>query len=298
MTTSQIVPTIVSCPKLFISNNPPQFFVSFRMSGTPIDDQDEDHQDEDPSGVQPFQEAAGTKRSMPSNNKKPRPPDASSMILTDLSFDMFMELYGSVPFPQLLRHRAACKKFSQILLLAAVRIELDKSFGAKNTASLLFILQLAIVLPQCVALQHLNLRGNGTYEGAALLAVALPQCASLMHLNLEWNGIGAEGAALLAVALPQCASLQHLNLTGNKIRASGAASLAVALPRCAALQHLNLGYNNIGNEGVASLGAVAAECLTKLDIRFNFIYDHDGILAAWLLAGKWRHGQAQWHLQR
>ena len=189
-----------------------------------------------PTTSKPFQEEAGTKRSMeefdPSNNKKPRPLDASSMLLVDLPFDMLMELYGSVPFPQLLRHRAACKKFSQILLLAAVRIELDKSFGAKNTASLLFILQLAIVLPQCVALQHLNLRGNGTYEGAALLAVALPQCVALQHLNLWCNHIGDEGAASLAGALPQCAALQHLDLRDNCIGAAGAASLAVSAWRC------------------------------------------------------------------
>ena len=195
-----------------------------------------------PTTSKPFQEEAGTKRSMeefdPSNNKKPRPLDASSMLLVDLPFDMLMELYGSVPFPQLLRHRAACKKFSQqILLLAAVRIEL-KHYGIKA-------------------------------EGAASLAVALPQCAALQHLNLGYNNIGDEGAASLAGALPQCASLQHLDLLDNDIGSEGAASLAVVLPQCASLQHLDLRGNKIRDDGAASLLAVAPECLKELNIRYD-----------------------------
>ena len=182
-----------------------------------------------PTTSKPFQEEAGTKRSMeefdPSNNKKPRPLDASSMLLVDLPFDMLMELYGSVPFPQLLRHRAACKKFSQqILLLAAVRIELKHYVIAAS---------LAVALPQCVSMQHLVLWSNNIgNEGAASLAVALPQCVALQHLNLWCNHIGDEGAASLAGALPQCAALQHLDLRDNCIGAAGAASLAVSAWRC------------------------------------------------------------------
>ena len=47
----------------------------------------------------------------------------------------------------------------------------------------------------------MNLAGtNIGADGAASLAVALPQCASLQHLNLEHICIGDEGATALAMA--------------------------------------------------------------------------------------------------
>ena len=66
-----------------------------------------------------------------------------------------------------------------------------------------------------------------------------------------------------------------------------AASLAAALPQ-SQIYELELWNNSIGDEGAALLVTVASKCsaLDILDIRFNDIDDHDGILAVWSDAGK------------
>ena len=136
--------------------------------------------------------------------------------LPQLPDDVLQVIYGEVPLPRLLAHRAVCSHFNR-------------------------------VLP--TVLQHINLSCNSIGDaGAASLSAALPGFAALQTLVLGGNSIGATGAASLSTALPGCATLQTLHLGDNNIGAEGASSLSAALPGCAALQTLILQYNGIGKE--------------------------------------------------
>jgi len=78
-------------------------------------------------------------------------------------------------------------------------------------------------------LESINFYGGSIgVAGAVALALVLPQCLALRHLDLCLNNIGDAGAEALAPVIPN--SLQTLNLWDNGISDVGALAFARTWP--------------------------------------------------------------------
>jgi len=132
---------------------------------------------------------------------------------------------------------------------------------------------IAEVLPQCLSLEHLDIRGNGITEvGAGHLAKAIAKCG-LLELDLYNNDIGGYGAKLIAEKL-RYSQLQKLILSTNNIGEDGAKAMARWLPYSPNLKELSLDHNDIGEEGAFEIAKVLHKTsLQKLHVRGNNITD-------------------------
>ena len=119
-------------------------------------------------------------------------------------------------------------------------------------------------------------------NGAKAIADALKHCTHLEELNISGNHIAGDGACVLARSLchyAQC--LVKLDISHNSIRRDGVNSIADALKHCTHVEELNISGNDIGDDGACVLASTFcqyAQCLLKLDIRYNNI-GSDGVKA-------------------
>lgn len=138
----------------------------------------------------------------------------------------------------------------------------------------------ALLAMSDVALDQLDLSGNGLGDAAIEALARWPPLARITRLYLARNTISDRGARALA-ASPHLGPLTELLLHGNAIGDDGVAALAAA-DRLSRLAWLTLGTNRIGDGGAKAIaGSPHLARVTRLSLFGNTI----GAEGATALAG-------------
>jgi Ran GTPase-activating protein (RanGAP) involved in mRNA processing and transport len=130
--------------------------------------------------------------------------------------------------------------------------------------------------------------------GTEILAVVLPQCLALSHLELWVNDIGQVGVGRLADVLPHCPALFRLSLGGNPLRDQGGKRLAGVLPQCKTLCELHLLGCDFGDTGGQpgdgdELAGIFAEVLPQCPVLslFDLSQNHFSEDAERMIQASW-----------
>lgn len=130
---------------------------------------------------------------------------------------------------------------------------------------------LAAVLPQCRALEHLDLSFNCMGDaGVYMLQTPIARCARLTKLVMTSNCFGDEGASRIAEVLTHMPALEYLDVARNSISGPGLQSIAQALPHCPRISVLILSHNRTA-DAVGPLADVLPLCqaLTLIDVSYT-----------------------------